>query len=103
RDAFVTKLNVTGTALTYSTYLGGAGTDVGNAIATDGTGAAYITGSTTCASLPCVLPPADFPTTAGVVKAARPVGGTSGVSDAFGTKLTPAGPLSLSTLSRGTL
>ena len=102
RDAFVTKLNVTGTALTYSTYLGGAGTDVGNAIATDGTGAAYITGSTTCASLPCVLPPADFPTTAGVVQATRPVGEAAGVTDAFVTKLTPAGALSYSTFLGGT-
>src|SRR5437762_4095054 len=102
RDAFVTKLNVTGTALTYSTYLGGAGTDVGNAIATDGTGAAYITGSTTCASLPCVLPPADFPTTAGVVQATRPVGEAAGVTDAFVTKLTPAGLLRHSTFLGGT-
>ena len=103
RDAFVTKLNVTGAALTYSTYLGGAGTDVGNAIATDGTGAAYITGSTTCASLPCVLPPADFPTTPGVVQATRPVGEAAGVTDAFVTKLTPAGVRSYSTLLGGTL
>jgi len=103
RDAFVTKLNVTGAALTYSTYLGGAGTDVGNAIAIDGTGAAYITGSTTCASLPCVLPPADFPTTAGVVQATRPVGEAAGVTDVFVTKLTPAGLLSYSTFLGGTL
>src|SRR2546428_4129199 len=102
RDAFVPKLNATGTALSYSTYLGGAGTDVGNAIATDGTGAAYITGSTTCASLPCVLPPADFPTTAGVVQATRPVGEAAGVTDAFVTKLTPAGLLSYSTFLGGT-
>ena len=102
RDAFVTKLNATGAALTYSTYLGGAGTDVGNAIAIDGTGAAYITGSTTCASLPCVLPPADFPTTAGVVQATRPVGEAAGVTDAFVTKVTPAGLLSYSTFLGGT-
>src|SRR5207249_2788411 len=58
RDAFVTKLNAAGTALAYSTYLGGAGTDVGNAIAIDSTGAAYITGSTTCTTVaPCASPP----------------------------------------------
>jgi len=103
RDAFVTKLNAMGMALSYSTYLGGAGTDVGNAITTDGTGAAYITGSTTCASLPCVLPPADFPTTPGVVQATRPVGEAAGVTDVFVTKLTPAGLLSYSTFLGGTL
>src|SRR5947207_184154 len=43
RDAFVTQLNAAGTALVYSTYLGGAGTDVGNAIVVDGTGAAFLT------------------------------------------------------------
>src|SRR2546428_8990123 len=101
RDAFVPKLNATGTALSYSTYLGGAGTDVGNAIATDGTGAAYITGSTTCASLPCVLPPADFPTTAGVVPGTRPGGGAAPVPGAFPPKPTPARVPWLSTLLRG--
>lgn len=102
RDAFVTKLNAAGTALSYSTYLGGAGTDVGNAIAIDGTGAAYITGSTTCAVVPCASPP-DFPTTAGVVQTTRPVGEAAGVTDAFVTKLTPAGVQSYSTFLGGTL
>ncbi|HMC70143.1 MAG TPA: SBBP repeat-containing protein, partial [Mycobacteriales bacterium] len=102
RDAFVTQLNAAGTALVYSTYLGGAGTDVGNAIAVDGTGAAYITGSTTCAGAPCDVS-TDFPTTAGVVQTARPVGEGAGVTDAFVTKLTPAGVRSYSTLLGGTL
>jgi hypothetical protein len=43
-DAFVSKLNASGSALLYSTYLGGAGADVGNAIAVDGSGNAYVTG-----------------------------------------------------------
>ena len=85
----------------YSTYLGGAGTDVGNAIALDGTGAAYITGSTTCAAAPCVVS-TDFPTTGGVVQTTRPVGEGAGVTDAFVTKLTPAGVRSYSTLLGGT-
>jgi Beta-propeller repeat len=101
RDAFVTQLNAAGTALVYSTYLGGAGTDVGNAIAVDSTGAAYITGSTTCAGAPCVVA-TDFPTTAGVVQTTRPVGEGAGVTDAFVTKLTPAGVRSYSTLLGGT-
>src|SRR5947207_4683567 len=101
RDAFVTQLNATGTALVYSTYLGGAGTDVGNAIAVDGTGAAYITGSTTCAAVPCVVS-TDFPTTGGVVQTTRPVGEGAAVTDAFVTKLRPAGDLSYSTFLGGT-
>src|SRR5437773_6202408 len=39
-DAFVTKLNATGTALVYSTYLGGSGSDAGYGIAVDAAGAA---------------------------------------------------------------
>jgi hypothetical protein len=45
-DAFVMKLNATGSALSYCTYLGGAGSDAGLAIAVDSSGNAYITGST---------------------------------------------------------
>ncbi|QJD86015.1 DUF7948 domain-containing protein [Cohnella herbarum] len=52
QDAFVTKINDRGTALVYSTYVGGAGIDQGNAIAVDPTNHAYITGSTTSADFP---------------------------------------------------
>jgi hypothetical protein len=45
-DAFVTKLNAAGTALVYSTYLGGSGFDTANGIAVDPAGQAYVTGST---------------------------------------------------------
>ena len=45
-DAFVTKLNMAGTALLYSTYLGGSGTDQANGIAVDQAGQAYVTGNT---------------------------------------------------------
>jgi hypothetical protein len=45
-DAFVAKVNATGSALVYSTYLGGSGPDYGYAIAVDGTGAAYVGGNT---------------------------------------------------------
>src|SRR5262249_9135836 len=45
-DAFVSKLNATGTALVYSTYLGGSADTLGNGIAVDSAGNAYVTGST---------------------------------------------------------
>jgi len=45
-DVFVTKLNAAGTALVYSTYIGGSDDDVGYAIAVDGSGYAYVTGYT---------------------------------------------------------
>ncbi|MBK9709621.1 MAG: SBBP repeat-containing protein [Acidobacteria bacterium] len=46
QDAFVAKVEPLGAGLVYSTYLGGRRTDVGNGIAIDGQGNAYITGST---------------------------------------------------------
>ena len=55
-DAFVAKLNATGTALVYSTYLGGSGTDVGTSIAVDSNGNAFITGQTTSLTFPTVNP-----------------------------------------------
>ena len=56
-DAFVTKLNPTGTALVYSTFLGGqgdflSGFDAAAGIAVDDSGSAYITGSTFSSSFP---------------------------------------------------
>ena len=51
-DAFITKLSADGTALVYSTFFGGTGTDSGNAIAIDGTGQAYIAGATNSTDLP---------------------------------------------------
>jgi len=45
-DAFVTKLNADGSALLYSSYLGGSGFDRGFGIALDGLGRAYVAGST---------------------------------------------------------
>ena len=50
-DAFVAKLNPGGTALTYFTFLGGAGTDGGSAIAVDSSFNAYITGGTSSSGL----------------------------------------------------
>src|SRR6185503_14657675 len=45
-DAFVTKVNPTGSGVVYSGYIGGSGSDVGAGIAVDPLGNAYVTGST---------------------------------------------------------
>jgi hypothetical protein len=51
-DAFVTKLNPAGTALVYSTYLGGSDEDYGTRIALDANGDAYVTGYTNSTDFP---------------------------------------------------
>jgi hypothetical protein len=72
-DAFVAKLNPTGTALVYSTYLGGTGYELGYGIAVDAAGNAYVTGTTWST---------DFPTAAGALQTTY--GGGNG--DAFVAK-----------------
>jgi hypothetical protein len=52
RDAFATKINAAGNAITYSTYLGGSGDDLGSSIAADGSGNAYIGGVTESTNFP---------------------------------------------------
>jgi Bacterial Ig-like domain (group 3)/Beta-propeller repeat len=76
-DAFVAKINPTGSALVYSTYLGGSSQDFGNGIAVDSAGNAYVTGTTSST---------DFPTTTNAV---QPAGDDN--LDAFVTKLNPSG------------
>ncbi len=51
-DAFVTQLNSTGSAITYSTYLGGSGDDRATAIAVDSVGNAFVTGQTSSTDFP---------------------------------------------------
>ena len=51
-DCFVAKLNPAGNALLYSTYLGGAGDEACTAIAVDGAGKPYVTGTTTSGNFP---------------------------------------------------
>lgn len=89
-DVFVSKLNSTGSALLYSTFLGGSKDDIPTGIATDSTGNVFIAGVTFSS---------DFPTTTGSFQAAN-AGGTcsSSVSgytttcpDAFVAKLNSAG------------
>jgi hypothetical protein len=78
-DAFVTKLNLTGSALVYSTFLGGGSDEGGNGIAIDASGNAYISGSTTSSN---------FPTTTDAFQTAL---GGNGFGDAFFSKLNAAG------------
>ncbi len=53
-DACVVKMNATGSALVYSSYLGGTSFDQGNAIAVDPSGNAYISGQTISVDFPLV-------------------------------------------------
>jgi hypothetical protein len=77
-NAFVTKINARGSAILYSTYLGGSGEDEGLGIAVDRAGSAFVTGHTTSP---------DFPT-AGSALLGAPIGDASG---AFVTKLATTG------------
>jgi uncharacterized protein (TIGR03437 family) len=82
-NAFVTKLNPSGTALVYSTYLGGTGRnetgDSATALQVDGGGKAYIAGTAGSA---------DFPTTRGAFQTTNH---SSTYSNAFVTELNPGG------------
>ncbi|MDX6613209.1 MAG: hypothetical protein QOD75_2395 [Blastocatellia bacterium] len=51
-DAYLVKLNSTGSAYLYSTLLGGGGTDRGSGVAIDPAGIAYLAGSTTSIDFP---------------------------------------------------
>ncbi|MDF5715609.1 MAG: SBBP repeat-containing protein, partial [Rhizonema sp. NSF051] len=55
-DAFITKLNLDGDALVYSTYLGGSNLEVARSIAVDRAGNAYITGNTRSTNFPTQNP-----------------------------------------------
>lgn len=55
-DAFVTKLNSTGTALVYSTFLGGSANDLASRIALDAAGNAYVVGATRSSNFPLMNP-----------------------------------------------
>jgi Beta-propeller repeat len=77
-DAFVTKLSAGGSALGFSTFLGGSGTNLGAAIAIDGSDNVYVTGETSSSS--------DFPTASPTQSA---YGG--GDSDAFVSEINSSG------------
>jgi hypothetical protein len=88
-DAFVTKFNAAGSALVYSTYLGGNQGDGGASIAVDANNNAYVTGQTASTNFPTVIP-----TQASL----------GGGNDAFVSEINPAGSqLVFSTYLGGTL
>ena len=82
RDAFVTKLNANGTALVYSTYLGGISDESGTGIAVDAASNAYVTGDYRGTA------DSDFPFTP---NSFLPSGNASFGIHAFLTKLNPSG------------
>lgn len=75
-EAFVAKFSASGTSLIYSTYLGGTEYDEAYAIAIDGSGSAYVTGTSTSANFPTASP--------------KQIN-SSGNGDAFVAKLSAAG------------
>lgn len=77
-DAFVVKLNVTGTAIEYGTYLGGTDFDGAQGVAVGISGHAFVTGNTVSS---------DFPVTAGAIQTEN--GGTG--NDVFVLKLGSTG------------
>jgi hypothetical protein len=87
-DAFLAKLNATGGALAYSTYLGGSASDHGYAVAVDMYGAAYVTGTVIPVSGGSKL----FPLTTGAIQKTD-----TAMDDAFVTKIdtTKSGSASL--------
>lgn len=84
-DAFVTQINETGTAVLYSTFLGGAGEEYAYGVALGADGSAIATGYTASTA---------FPTTAGAFQPSH-VGG----NDAFLTRFSSAAPAPASTFS----
>jgi hypothetical protein len=87
QDVFVTKLNAAGTTVLYSTYIGGSSNDQGLAIAVDGSGNAYVTGSTGSTNFPTRFDPAQIPPGSFIYRSTYQGGST----DAFVTKVNPTG------------
>jgi hypothetical protein len=79
-DAFVTKMNGQGTALAWSTYLGGTNDESGYGVTVDTGDDAYVVGGTTST---------DFPTTTGVFQTTNKASGAN--KNGFVTKLNAQG------------
>ena len=72
-DAFITKIDASGSEFLYSSYIGGSDEDVGYGVAVDGSANAYVTGVTYSQ---------DFPTTGNALQSTY-----AGAGDAFLTKV----------------
>jgi len=81
-DAWVAKLNSSGTSLVYATFLGGSGDERAGGIAVDSGGNAYVTGTTTSKN---------FPVTAGVFQGECKLKNDGTCASAFVTKLNADG------------
>ncbi len=88
-DAFLLRLNPTGTGVSFSTFLGGRGEDQATAVAVDAAGDAYVTGFTSGQG---------FLVTGGAYQSTL-----SGSSDAFAAKVSPGGSVTYSTYLGGIL
>ena len=77
-DAYIAKVDDSGTGLTYAGYIGGEFDDIGYDVAVDGSGSAYVAGTTDSDQ-------STFPVVVG------PDLTFNGRPDAFVTKVTPAG------------
>jgi hypothetical protein len=87
QDAFLTEMKPDGSALIYSTYIGGTGEDFATALALDSSGNVYVTGTTASTDFP-TLNPLQL--------------GNDGVTDAFITEINPtSGALKYSTYLGG--
>jgi hypothetical protein len=86
-DAYAVKLNATGTAIEWATYLGGSTADIGYIVTLDTKGNVWIAGYTQSYSCPgCSPPHFPFPTTANAYQSVK-----GGGLDAFMSEISPDG------------
>jgi len=88
QDAFLVRMNTSGSAIECATYLGGTGNDQCLGVAADTSGAAYVTGSTQSTNFP-VINPLDNPNSSPVQNA--PILTLQGQQNAFISKFTADG------------
>ncbi len=87
-DAYLTRLNATGTGLVYSTYLGGSGEEGGGDVAVFAPGLAFVTGGTDSVN---------FPTTPSAYQTTLGAGGSTVFMTEINTVASGAGSLVYST------
>lgn len=99
-DAYLAKIDASGQFRVYSTYIGGPGNDAAFGVAVDAEGAAYVTGSTLSTEPDPIPDPSATPTEEATPAIHFPItdnafqkdpGGSGETTDAFVTKVNPAG------------